>query len=123
MDDHARRVVQRFVDAVARVRLGTERGQWMSDVGWPTWDRWFDLDVIVHAMSGSVTWADPARGWRSYRPRGPGLPDQLPVGVEWKRAIPEALRWAAATPNAVAVLERLQCERADQWFGPLPEPP
>ena len=99
----------------ARVRLSTQRDQWMSDLWWPTWGNWFDLDVIVHAMSGTKQW--------DIRPTGPLLPDQLPVGVEWKHAIPEALLWAASMPDAVSVLERLQRERADAMFGPTPDSP
>lgn len=54
-----------------RVRLLTDRGQWMADISLPGWDRWFDLDIIVNAMSGASQWQKGS---------GTRVPTQLPPG-------------------------------------------
>lgn len=93
----------------ARVRLGTERSQWMADLSFPTWDRWFDLDIIAQAMAGEA---------QAKTSIGSGMPAQLPPGVQWRRAVPDALSWVTATPDAASLLEGLQRERASRLFPP-----
>lgn len=95
-----------------RVRLGTERGQWMADVSVPEWGRWFDLDVIVQAQSGAPRW-DLWVG--SDRPR------QLPPGIRWSEAVPNALSWATATPDSAHLLEQLQRERGALHLAAMSE--
>ncbi|MGN6696151.1 MAG: hypothetical protein ACTHN0_18370 [Aquihabitans sp.] len=91
----------------ARVRVRSDRSQWMAELRLAGWDRWFDLDIVVDAITGRTRWDASVRS---------PLARQLPPDVEWLLAVPDALAWAAATPDAPRLLDDLQHERARQLF-------
>jgi hypothetical protein len=91
-----------------RVRLVTDRGQWMADLKLPGWPRMCDLDSVLEAATGSAPWeADDYED----------LPVQLPPGVRWREAIPRAIAWALGNPGAAAEVKRAQSARGRRLFG------
>lgn len=100
-----------YENAGTRVRLLTDRDEWMADIQQPSWGCYIGLDTIVDAIDGRTRW--DADGWSHDR-----LPQQLPPGVSWRKALPAALAWTANSPDALASLERFQQERAKQLFHP-----
>jgi len=92
----------------ARVQLVTDRGQWMMSVRPVGWSSCYDFDVLVAAVQGREVW-EP---WE-----GP-LPVQLPAGVVWREALPEALEWLESSADPKSKLDDLRRRRASGIFPP-----
>lgn len=92
----------------AKFRMVRDRGQWMLDLrlgGQP----WLQVDLVHAARTGDGTWG-PTDG------RSGPLPDQLPVGLSWRRELPDALAWLRSTGDAVERTEAMGRFRADEIF-------
>jgi hypothetical protein len=100
-----------------------DRGQWMLALTLVGWERAHDIDLVLVAVTGEV----PARWDASQRWQGP-MSEQLPVGVEWRRALPvvlDRLRTDREAEDRIAELARLRASRmvADASAGMWPLPP
>ncbi len=92
-----------------------DRSQWMCSLHLVGWERPWDLDLLLVAVTGEI----PA-GWDAGRRWSELLPEQLPVGVTWIEALPRVLvrlRGDAGAQRRVVALAR---QRADALVGPLP---
>ena len=93
----------------AQVRMVRDRGQWTLDVrlaGQP----WLQLDLIHAARLGD------AYRWPSVRRSAHDLPEQLPVGLSWRRELPTAFAWLRATADAADQVENMGRVRAAKLF-------
>lgn len=92
----------------AQIRMIRDRGQWMCDLrleGQP----WLQLDLVHAARTGGGNWK---RASASTDP----LPDQLPVGLSWRRELPEALAWMRTTEGVVEQTQAMGRVRAAKIF-------
>jgi hypothetical protein len=80
-----------------------DRGQWMVSIRLADWNDWVDLGLVVDAKSGRREWDEPSGN--------PYENKQLPVGIKWADAVPDALEWIATTENAESKLDELRAER------------
>ena len=75
----------------ARIVVIRDRGQWMMDIHPAGWKGSVDLDIILDTIAGRKDWSDRLSG---------RLPQQLPLGVAWRDALPMALAWLASAHEA-----------------------
>jgi hypothetical protein len=89
-----------------------DRGQWMLTLAVAGWERAHDIDLVLVAVTGEI----PARWDASERWEGP-LAAQLPVGVEWRRALPVVLDRLRTDRHAEERIDELARLRTSRLFA------
>jgi hypothetical protein len=94
-----------YVAGADRIRIVSDRDQWMLDVQVEGWDSFVDFDILC-TVTGVVTSDDRYR---------PGRATQLPPGVVWATSLPAVLDWCRSTEDALSQARDAQRERARSW--------
>ena len=84
-----------------RVWLTRDRGEWAIDLGHPSWQERYDLDVWHAALEGT----------------DPTVPTPLAEQAAYVGDRLDALREAAGDPAVRDRLDEIATARADLWFG------